>query len=47
MSEEDEIPLTLRGDADVVFGVGRMGEEGLEDEVVDSTCDSGNLRIGL
>ncbi len=47
MSEENEIPLTLRSDADVVFGVGRMGEEGLEDEVVDSPRDSGNLRIGL
>ena len=36
VGEEDRVALTRRGDADVVFGVGGMREEGLDDEVVQS-----------
>ena len=39
VGKEDLVALTLGVDADAVLGVGRVREEGLEDEVVESACD--------
>jgi hypothetical protein len=41
--EQDNIALTLRVDANVVLGIRGMGEERLNDEVVECSCDSLNL----
>ena len=45
MGEEDVVAITVRIDADVVLGVGRMGEEGFNDEVVESARDGLDLDI--
>jgi hypothetical protein len=45
VGEEDAIALTLGGDADVEFGVGRVREEGLDDEVVEGAGDSLDLMM--
>lgn len=36
VGEEDGVALALGGDADVVLGVGGVGQEGLDDKVVQS-----------
>lgn len=43
VGEEDGVAFTGRVDTDVVFGVGRMGEERLDDEVVQGACDGFDL----
>jgi hypothetical protein len=43
VSEEDGVTLASRVDADVVFGMGRVGEEGLDNEVVECPRDGLNL----
>lgn len=43
MGEEDVIAVTVGVDANVVFGVGRVGEERLYDEVVESARDGLDL----
>ena len=43
--KEDIVAITVRVDADVVLGVGRMREEGLDDEVVESARDRLDLVI--
>lgn len=43
--EEDGVAFAGGGDADVVFGGGRVGQEGLEDEVVERAGDGFNLEI--
>jgi hypothetical protein len=42
--EEDRVALTSRVDADVIFGVGRMREEGFYDEIVECSGDGLDLR---
>ena len=43
VGEEDRITFAGRGDADVEFGVGRVGEERLEDESGDGASDGFHL----
>lgn len=43
MGKEDRISLTSRGDADIVLGVGWMGEERLNNEVVEGSGDRFDL----
>jgi hypothetical protein len=43
VGEEDRVAFACGVDADVVFGVGRVRKEGLDDEVVEGTSDSLNL----
>lgn len=42
--EEDRVALTSRGNADIVFCVCGMGQEGLNDEVVKGSCDGFDLK---
>lgn len=47
VGKENGIALTRGGDTDIVFGVGWMGEEGFEDEVVQGSGDGFDLiRLG-
>ena len=43
MCEEDGVALAGRVDADVVFGVGGVREEGLNNKVVEGTGDGLDL----
>lgn len=43
VSEENRISLAGGCNADVIFGVGRVGKEGLDDEVIECSCDCFNL----
>ena len=43
--EEDIVALAGRVDADIVLGVGRVGKEGLENEVVQSSGNGLNLEM--
>lgn len=43
MGEKDAITLTFGGDANIELSVGRVGKEGLDDEVVQSARNSLNL----
>lgn len=45
MGEENSVTLALRVDADIVLGVGRVGKEGLENEVVQSSGNGLNLEM--
>jgi hypothetical protein len=43
VGEEDGVAFAGGGDADVVFGVGWVGEEGFDDEGGDGACDGFHL----
>ena len=43
MGEEDRVALSLGGDANIVFGVGGVGQEGFYDEVVEGSGDRFDL----
>lgn len=47
VGEEDGVALALGGDADVVLGVGGVGQEGLDDEVVQGSCNRFDLGVGM
>ncbi len=47
VGEEDGIAFTGRGDADVVFGVGRMGEEWFDNEVVQGSSNRFHLQVNI
>lgn len=46
MSEENAVTLALRTDTNIVFSIGRVRKERLDDEVVQSASDSLNLLSG-
>lgn len=43
MGEQDGVAFTSRCNADIVLSVGRVWQEGLNDEVVQGACDRFNL----
>jgi len=46
MSEENAVTLALRTDTNIVFSIGRVRKERLDDEVAQSASDSLNLLSG-
>lgn len=45
MGEEGITAFMSRVDTHVVFGVGRVGEERLDDEIVQGACDGLDLSV--
>ena len=43
MGEEDQVALSLGGDANIVFGIGGVGQEGFYNEVVEGSGDRFDL----
>ena len=41
--EENRVTLTSRVDADVIFGMGRVGKERFDDEIIESASDGLDL----